>query len=141
MKGLFSKMIATTVVAAMLFTSGTATATETTPGKEITPDATLKSEAGLGHAPDVIRKEMKVAGYQLVKVNGNFKVYLSQGDVQKIVVEADEELVPEVKHFIVDNTLNIYTSDDVKKRITLWITLKDINNLNKYGKVRVIKQL
>ena len=91
-------------------------------------------------APDVIRREMKVSGYQLVKVNGNFKVYLQQGDEQKIVVEADESLVPEVKHFIVDNTLNIYTSDDVKKRITLWVTLKDINNLNKFGNVRVIRK-
>ncbi|MFS8615268.1 MAG: DUF2807 domain-containing protein [Solitalea sp.] len=131
MKGLINKMTATALVAAMLLTSGAVFATETnpTPGKEV-----------VSEAPDVIRKEMKVSGYQLVKVNGNFKVYLSEGDQQKIVVEGDESLVPEVKHFIVDNTLNIYTSDHVKKRITLWITLKDINNLNKYGKVRVIKQ-
>src|SRR3546814_8296899 len=77
---------------------------------------------------------MKVSGYQLVKVSGNFKVYLQEGDEQKIVVEADENLVPEVKHFIVDNTLNIYTSDQVKKRITLWVTLQDVNNLNKFGR-------
>lgn len=119
------------VAAFMLFTSGVAFANETNP---------VKDPAGAKSAPDVIRKEMKVSGYQLVKVNGNFKVYLKQGDEQKIVVEGDESLVPEVKHFIVDNTLNIYTSDEVKKRITLWITLKDINNLNKYGNVRVIRE-
>ena len=100
---------------------------------------TVEASNGLAKAPDVIRREMKVSGYQLVKVNGKFKVYLKQGNEQKIVVEGDEDLVPEVKHFIVDNTLNIYTSDQVKKRITLWVTLKDINNLNKYGNVRVIR--
>lgn len=131
MKRLINKMNVAMVAALMLFTSGVAFANETNP---------VKDPASAKSAPDVIRKEMKVSGYQLVKVNGNFKVYLKQGDEQKIVVEGDQSLVPEVKHFIVDNTLNIYTSDEVKKRITLWITLKDINNLNKYGKVRVIRE-
>ncbi|QEC53388.1 hypothetical protein EDD80_103137 [Anseongella ginsenosidimutans] len=132
MKSLTNKMNVAMVAAAMLFTSGVALANETGPAIEMT--------AGITKAPDVIRKEMKVSGYQLVKVNGNFKVYLKQGDEQKIVVEGDENLVPEVKHFIVDNTLNIYTSDQVKRRITLWVTLKDINNLNKFGNVRVIRE-
>lgn len=132
MKGLTTKINVAIVAALMLFTSGVAFGNET--------DPIFKNSSENGIAPDVVRKEMKVSGYQLVKVNGNFKVYLKQGDEQKIVVEGDESLVPEVKHFIVDNTLNIYTSDQVKKRITLFITLKDINNLNKFGKVRVIKE-
>lgn len=139
MKSLTIKMKAAAVAAAMLFTSGVALANVSSPVvNEVVPS--VKMTTGITKAPDVIRKEMKVSGYQLVKVNGNFKVYLKQGDEQKIVVEADESLVPEVKHFVVDNTLNIYTSDQVKKRITLWVTLKDINNLNKFGKVRVIKE-
>src|SRR3546814_880502 len=156
MKSSTSKMKA--ILAAAIFsTSGIALANEVSPtgnkassvaegrppvsgissGISPVPSATL-SEAVT--APDIIRKVMKVSGYQLVKVSGNFKVYLQEGDEQKIVVEADENLVPEVKHFIVDNTLNIYTSDQVKKRITLWVTLKDVNNLNKFGKVRVIRK-
>ncbi|HYH56440.1 MAG TPA: DUF2807 domain-containing protein [Anseongella sp.] len=123
-------MNAAIVAALMLFSSGLAYGS----------DPIRKNVSEKGIAPDVVRKEMKVSGYQLVKVNGNFKVYVKQGDEQKIVVEGSEELVPEVKHFVVDNTLNIYTSDQVKKRITLRITLKDINNLNKFGNVRIIKE-
>src|SRR5690606_41799520 len=97
MKGLINKMTATALVAAMLLTSGAVFATETnpTPGKEV-----------VSEAPDGIRKEMKGSGYQLVKVNGNFKVYLSEGDRQKIVVEGDECLVPGAKHIIGDNSLH-----------------------------------
>lgn len=134
MRTLTGKISAVMVAACMLCTAGTAY------GKEAGPRGT-EVPGPAAAAPDMVRKEMKVSeSYQLVKVNGNFKVHLIRGDEQKIVVEADETLVPEVKYFIVDDTLNIYTSDQVRKRITLWITMKDINNFNKFGSVRVIRE-
>lgn len=147
MRSLMNKVNAAVVAAAVLFTSGAAFAAEAgtvSPASGGAFDTLtgpgLESAGGGEKAPDVIRKEMSVSGYQLVKVNGKFKVYLSEGDEQKVVVEADESLMPEVKHFVTDNTLNIYTSDKVNKRITLWITLKDINNFNEFGNVRVIRE-
>lgn len=146
MKSLANKLNAAAVAAAILFTSGAAFAAQSGPSGPGGPDKPVESTPrienpdGGSKAPDVIRKEMAVSDYDLVKVSGKFKVFLKQGDEQKIVVEADEALISKVEHFQVDNTLSIYTSDDVKKRITLWITLKDTRNFNDFGNVRVIRE-
>ncbi|MNL87556.1 hypothetical protein D3C87_2167670 [compost metagenome] len=65
---------------------------------------------------------------------------LSQGNEQKIIIEAPEEMANAVQSFVSENELNIYTTDAVKKKITLWITLKDIHNISTYGDVKVVKE-
>ncbi|MNS57704.1 hypothetical protein D3C72_906000 [compost metagenome] len=87
-----------------------------------------------------VRKEMQVAAFETVKVSGNFKVMLSQGNEQKIIIEAPEEMANAVQSFVSENELNIYTTDAVKKKITLWVTLKDIHNISTYGDVKVVKE-
>ncbi|UKJ05835.1 GIN domain-containing protein [Solitalea lacus] len=86
-----------------------------------------------------IKRDMNVAPFEIVKVSGNFKVILTQGDEQKVVVDAPEELNGMVQSFIVDNELNVFTNGVNKKKITLWITLKDIHNISTYGDVKVVK--
>lgn len=86
-----------------------------------------------------IKRDMNVAPFEIVKVSGNFKVILTQGNEQKVVVDAPEELNGMVQSFIVDNELNVFTNGVNKKKITLWITLKDIHNISTYGDVRVVK--
>ncbi|MNF15476.1 hypothetical protein D3C80_2181070 [compost metagenome] len=65
---------------------------------------------------------------------------LSQGSEQKIVVEGPEEVTSLVQSFVSENELNVYTTDAVKKRITLWITLKDIHNISTFGDVKIVKE-
>lgn len=132
MKPYIQKIVAAAVAVAMIVPAGV---TAAVPAKGNEPSVKTENKS------DLIKREINTTeSYQLVKVNGNFKVYLRQGDKEKVVVEGDEEILPEVKHFVSNNTLNIYTSDKVRKRLTLHITMKDIHNFNKFGKVRVIKE-
>lgn len=87
-----------------------------------------------------VKKEMSTGTFETVKVSGNFKVMLSQGNEQKIVVEGPEEVTNLVQSFVSENELNVYTTDAVKKRITLWITLKDIHNISTFGDVKIVKE-
>jgi Putative auto-transporter adhesin, head GIN domain len=89
---------------------------------------------------DMVQKEMPTATFETVRVSGNFKVILTQGDEQKVIVQIDPELVDEVKSFVVGQELNVFTTDKVSnKRVTLLITLKDARNISTFGNVKLLK--
>lgn len=88
---------------------------------------------------EMVKKEISTAAFETIKVSGNFKVMLAEGPDQKIIVEAPAELGASVQSFLDNNELNVYTVGNVKKRITLWVTLKDIRNISTFGDVKVVK--
>ncbi|POY37362.1 hypothetical protein C3K47_06260 [Solitalea longa] len=88
---------------------------------------------------ELVKKELSTPAFETIKISGNFKVVLIEGTEQKVVVEAPEQLTGSVQSFLDNTELNVYTTDTVKKRITLYVTLKDIRNISTYGDVKIVK--
>ena len=83
---------------------------------------------------DVSIEERTVTPFDEIDIDGVFKVYLTQGDTEKVEVEIDENLQQYVKVFNKGNTLVL----DIEKGINwgktvknnVYITLKNINKLS-----------
>ncbi|POY37363.1 hypothetical protein C3K47_06265 [Solitalea longa] len=99
----------------------------------------INDENKTKNGEEIIKKEVTAPTFETIKVSGNFKVILTEGAEQKIVVEAPEKLTTSVKSFLHNGEFNVYTVSDVKKRITLHITLNDIRNISTFGDVKIVK--
>ena len=80
-----------------------------------------------------VAKEQREAGsFDKISVTRGMNVYLSQGDVEKIIVEADENLLDYIQTDIDNNTLNIKTSANIRraKSKKVFVTVNDLSNIH-----------
>ena len=91
---------------------------------------------------DVTIEERTVTSFDKIHVGGVFKVYLTQGDTEKVEVEIDENLQQYVNVYHKGNSLIL----DIEKGVNwgkttqnnVYITLKDIDQLNIEGVCSVV---
>ncbi len=79
-----------------------------------------------------VTKEQRTAGsFDGVKVSSGVDVYLTQGDQNNIVVEADENLHQYIKTDIEDGVLKVYSDANIRdaERKRVYVTMKQINSL------------
>ncbi len=85
----------------------------------------------------VITEARSVSSFDKIEIGGIFNVFLSQGDVENVEVEIDDNLQQYVKIYNEGNTLVVDAEKGVNwKRVTknnVYITLKNINELNVKG--------
>jgi len=87
-----------------------------------------------------IKEERIVSNFTKLDVGGAFRVYLSQGSQEKLVLEADDDEMKEIVTEVVGSTLKIYTDSDWGKRfheMTIWVTFKDLDKIDFSGAVEV----
>jgi anti-sigma28 factor (negative regulator of flagellin synthesis) len=81
---------------------------------------------------NVEKKERTAGSFTGVKVSTGIDVYLTQGEKESIIVEADENLHEFIKTEINNGTLNIYSDANIRsaemKRV--YVTMKEINSVN-----------
>ncbi|HOK26111.1 MAG TPA: head GIN domain-containing protein [Bacteroidales bacterium] len=81
---------------------------------------------------NVVKKERPASYFDGISVSTGIDVYLSQGDGEKIIVEADENLHDYLVTEVKDRTLRIYF-DDVSirsaERKRVYVTMKDVTKL------------
>ncbi|MFN8239194.1 MAG: head GIN domain-containing protein [Bacteroidales bacterium] len=81
---------------------------------------------------NVVKKDREASYFDGVKVSTGIDVYLTQGDKEKIVVEADENIHEYLKTEIKGNVLHIYF-DNVSIRDAetkkVYVTMKDVRSV------------
>jgi len=88
---------------------------------------------------NVIKETRVVSSFNALDISGAFKVYIKQGNLEEVVVEADENLQPCIRTEVRGNTLVI----DIKKPIShpttmnVYITLKDLAKAELSGAVDI----
>ncbi len=84
---------------------------------------------------NVVKQERAIGSFSGIEVGGAFKVFLTQGDKEHLVVEADENLLELIETEVRGNTLKITTSKDIKNSsaMNVYVTFKDLNSLDVSG--------
>jgi hypothetical protein len=86
---------------------------------------------------NVIKQERKVSAFDAIEVSGAFEVYLSQGTVQSVIVEADDNLMPLIRTEVVGSTLKIDNKKPIHdpKNLKVFITVTDLKRVEVSGAV------
>ena len=90
-----------------------------------------------------IKEDRSVSNFTRLQIGGAFKVYLIQGDQEKLVIEADADEIKEIKTEVVGSTLKIYTESQWGSRyhdITVWLTFKSLEKFDFSGAVEVTSE-
>lgn len=89
---------------------------------------------------DFIKEERAVSGFTSLDIGGAFKVYLSQGDREKLVIEADKEEIGEIVTEVVGQKLKISTKAGWGERfheMSVYLTFKNLDYIDFSGAVEV----
>jgi hypothetical protein len=83
-----------------------------------------------GHGK-VVTRERKTDSFTGVKVSSGIDVYLRQGDIEKVSVEADENLHEYILTEVHGGVLNVYSEYNIRdaERKRVYVTMKDINSV------------
>lgn len=90
-----------------------------------------------------VKEERNVGNFSKLDIGGAFKVYLSQGDQEKIVLEADQDELKDIVTEVSGSTLKIYTKSDWSTRfheMTIWLTFKNLESIDFSGAVEVTSE-
>jgi hypothetical protein len=84
---------------------------------------------------NVIKQERSVSPFSGIEVGGAFKVFLTQGDKESLVVEADENLLEIIETEVHGNTLKISTNKDIRgsEAMNVYITFKSLKEIDVSG--------
>lgn len=84
---------------------------------------------------NVVKQDRKLSSFSGLDVGGAFKVFLTQGDKESIVVEADENLLDIISTEVRGNTLVIKTTEDIRdsEALNIYLTFKDMNEMEISG--------
>jgi hypothetical protein len=91
---------------------------------------------------NVVREERKVSSFNGIEVSGAFDVLLSQGPVQSLIVEADQNLMKIIKTEVVGNTLRISQREPIRdaKSLKIFITVPEMKRIEVSGAVDIETQ-
>jgi hypothetical protein len=79
---------------------------------------------------EVIKSERNTGSFTGIKVSSGVDVYLTQGDNEKVVVEADENLHEYIITRVKGDVLHVYTDANIRdaERERVYVTMKDISS-------------
>jgi hypothetical protein len=80
---------------------------------------------------DVVKKERTTDSFTGIRVSTGIDVYLKQGDMISVVLEADENLHEYIMTEVKNGILNIYTDANIRdaERKRVYVTMKEITSL------------
>jgi hypothetical protein len=87
-----------------------------------------------------IKEDRQVSNFTKLEIGGAFKVILSQGDQEKLVIDADAEEMKDIVTEVVGSKLKIYTKADWGMRLhemTIYLTFKNLEYIDFSGAVEV----
>lgn len=84
---------------------------------------------------NVVKQDRQIGSFSGLDVGGAFKVFLTQGDKESIVVEADENLMSIITTEVRGNTLMIKTTEDIRdyETLNIYLTFKDMDEIEVSG--------
>lgn len=81
----------------------------------------------------------KVSDFNGIKVSGGFAVEIKQGSNESLQIEAEENLMDNIRTEVKNNVLHIYSEGNInsKKGMKAYVTVKDLNKVDISGGVKV----
>lgn len=82
----------------------------------------------------------KVADFKGLDVNGGFEIQVTLGNNESVRIEADENLLGNIKTEVKKGILHIYNEGSIttKNKMKAYVTLRELNSLDISGGVKVI---
>ena len=102
-------------------------------------DAPLMAQQLRGNG-NMQTQDRKVSGFEGINVGGGFTVELTQGNKESLRLEAEENLLSNIKTEVRNGVLHIYNEDGVtsSKDMKAYITIQELNSMEISGGVKVI---
>lgn len=91
---------------------------------------------------NVIRQERKVSAFNELEISGAFNVFLTQGPTQLVIVEADDNLMDDIKTEVFGTTLKIEPRHPIHnaKSLKIFITVPVLKHIDVSGAVDIETQ-
>ena len=88
---------------------------------------------------NVLKETRTVSSFDGIEVSGAFQIFLKQGAVEEVVVEADANLLPVILTVVEGTTLKIDTKKPVHNVTTMkvYVTVKDLKKIDVSGAVDI----
>ncbi|MCD4730447.1 MAG: DUF2807 domain-containing protein [Bacteroidales bacterium] len=88
---------------------------------------------------NVTKQERQLDSFSSLDVGGAFKVFLTQGDKEFVIVEADENLLDVISTEVRGNTLVIKTTEDIRdsEALNIYLTFKNLDEMKISGACRL----
>lgn len=85
-------------------------------------------------------QDRKVSGISGLDVSGGFEVQVTQGNNEGVRIEADENLLSQIKTEVRNGILHIYNEESIssKNKMKAYVTLKELNSLDISGGVKIV---
>ena len=85
-------------------------------------------------------QDRNVSGFEGINVGGGFTVELTQGNRESLRIEAEDNLLSNIKTEVRNGVLHIYNEDGVttNKGMKAYITIRELNSMDISGGVKVI---
>jgi len=98
--------------------------------------------AGVQGDGKVVRETRVVSSFDGIDVSGAFQVFLRQGDIEGVVIEADENLQPIIRAEVHGSTLVIDTKKPINhpSALKVYITFKDLKKAEVSGAVDIVTE-
>jgi hypothetical protein len=84
-------------------------------------------------------KLRNVSGFHAISISGPFKVFIKVGNTESLRIEADNDIIKEIKTEVKNNTLQIKQKEswklwkDYKKDINIHVTVKNLDDISVSG--------
>jgi carbon monoxide dehydrogenase subunit G len=91
---------------------------------------------------NVVKENRDLSGFKEISLNGDINLILKQGDVESVEVEAEDNIISDIKTQVTGNKLMIShegASSMIRptKPINVYVTVKDINSIEISGSGKV----
>ncbi|MCJ8163744.1 DUF2807 domain-containing protein [Pontibacter sp. E15-1] len=102
-------------------------------------DAPLMAQQLRGNG-NIQAQDRKVSGFKGIEVSGGFTVEITQGNQERLRIEAEENLLQNIKTEVRNGVLHIYNDKGIStnKGMKAYITIRELNSIHLSGGVKVI---
>jgi len=85
------------------------------------------------------REDRNMSGFTRLEVSGGFEVVLTQGNNESVTIEADENIIDNIKTRVTGKTLEVYTKGTIRnyKIMRIYITFKQLESIELSGAVKI----
>ncbi len=91
---------------------------------------------------NVQKQTREISRFDAIKISGAFEVFLTQGQGESLVIEADENLLPIIRTEVRGGTLIIKSEENIRnaKEMNVFISFQTLEDLDLSGAVEVESQ-
>jgi hypothetical protein len=84
---------------------------------------------------NVVEETRSVDNFSKIKTSKGTNVYISQGDVEKVVVKADENIIDVIRTEVEDGVLNITNTRSIKNATSnkVYVTVREIEKISAFA--------